>query len=100
MGRCPLGELEAYGIDLDTLRHMYEQWCEGVNKSELERTYLKRPQSHGKLFTSLVRTHLGHETERTSKLALERDAPRNEVERLRALLRQHKIDPGTGRPIE
>jgi len=94
-----VSELEDFGIDLTTLQQMYEQWCEGMNKSELERIYLNRPQSHGKLFTALVRTHLGHETERKSKLAIERDALEDEVERLRGLLRQHNIDPRSGGPL-
>lgn len=91
-----MGELSDYGIDLATLRRMYELWTEGAKKSDLERRFLNKPESHGKLFTSLVREHLGIETEKKSGLAAERDALEREVIRLRALLRQHNIDPMTG----
>jgi hypothetical protein len=94
-----MGELESYGIDISTLREMYELWCEGANKSELERRYLGRPQSHGKLFTTLVREHLGVETEQKSHLKAERDALSAEVVRLKGLLRENGIDPESGRPL-
>ncbi len=55
VGGVDVAELEDYGIDLDTLRAMLEDWRSGANKSELERRYLSRPESHGKLFTTLVR---------------------------------------------
>lgn len=70
---------------------MYDEWVRGANKSDLERRYLDRPQSHGKLFTSLVREHLGIETERRSGLAQERDELRRENTRLRELLSRHGI---------
>ena len=89
-----MADLAEYGIDLDTLRSMYDQWCAGAKKSELERRYLDRPQSHGKLFSTLVREHLGYETERRSNLASERDDLKREVRRLRELLVRHGIDPG------
>ncbi len=81
-----MASLDDYGIDLDTLRRMYREWKDGASKSSLEIKYLGKVESHGKLFTSLVRTHLGIETERRSKTALEN-------ERLRRLLRKHGIDP-------
>jgi len=88
-----MGELSDYGITKDVLREMYEAWCGGAKKSDLERRYLNKPESHGKLFTSLVREHLGKETEQKSPLAAERDALSAEVARLKALLRHHGIDP-------
>ena len=81
-----MASLDDYGIDKATLREMYERWKDGASKSSLEIKYLGKVESHGKLFTSLVRTHLGIETERRSKTALEN-------ERLRRLLRKHGIDP-------
>ena len=92
-----MADLADYGITLDTLRSMYEQWCAGAKKSELERRYLKQPQSHGKLFSTLVREHLGIETERRSNLTEERDELRREVRRLHSLLERHGIDPEVGR---
>lgn len=94
-----MGELDTYGIDISTLREMYDLWCEGAKKSELERRYLGRPQSHGKLFTALVREHLGVETERRSQLKAERDGLSAEVARLKALLRENGIDPESGQPL-
>jgi hypothetical protein len=44
-----------------------------ASKSTLEIEYLGRIGSHGKLFTSLVRTHLGIETERRSKTMIENE---------------------------
>jgi hypothetical protein len=94
-----MSDLAQHGIDLPTLRHMYEQWCAGAKKSDLERRYLNKPESHGKLFTTLVREHLGVETERRSTVATERDELKAEVARLTALLRRHGIDPLTGEPL-
>jgi hypothetical protein len=91
-----VGELSDYGIDAATLRRMYELWCEGAKKSDLERRFLNKPESHGKLFTTLVREHLGIETEKRSTLTAERDELRREVARLKALLRRHGIDPASG----
>ena len=62
-------------------------------RSDLDCRYLNKPESHGKLFTSLVREHLGMETLQKSPLAAERDALSAEVARLKALLRRHGIDP-------
>lgn len=65
----------------------------GQQGSDLERRYLNKPESHGKLFTLLVREHLGKETEQKSPLAAERGALSAEAARLKALLRHHGIDP-------
>ena len=86
-------DLDELGIDLATLRRMYELWKGGAKKSDLERQFLNKPESHGKLFTNLVRQHLGIETEQKSQLKIECDALDQEVTRLRALLRSHGIDP-------
>ena len=91
-----MNDLEAYGIDLETLRQMYQEWLDGAKKSDLERRYLNKPESHGKLFTSLVRRHLGVHTERKSAISVERDSLLAEVSRLRKLLRDHNIDPDAG----
>jgi hypothetical protein len=85
-----MGELAEYAVDLETLRRMYEEWGSGVPKSTLEARYLGRTSSQGRVFSTLVRKHLGIETERRSSLA-------EENARLRALLREHGIDPNTGR---
>jgi len=81
-----MASLDDYGIDKATLREMYERWKDGASKSSLEIKYLGKVESHGKLFSSLVRTHLGIETERRSKTVIEN-------ERLRRLLRKHCINP-------
>jgi hypothetical protein len=86
-------DLGSVGIDLTTLRLMYDEWCQGAKKSGLERRYLHKPESHGKLFTALVREHLGIDTERRSTLATQRDELQREVRRLRALLVEHGVDP-------
>ena len=88
-----MGELADYGVDLDTLRTMYDEWLAGAKKSHLERRYLDKPESHGKLFSSLVREHLGIETEQRSHLTDERDQLAAEVHRLTQLLRSHGINP-------
>jgi hypothetical protein len=87
------GELADYGITREVLEEMYDRWCQGAKKSDLERRYLDKPESHGKLFSRLVREHLGIETERKSHLTTERDELAREVARLNALLRRHGIDP-------
>lgn len=80
-------ELEDYGIDLATLRVMYEEWKSvGRSKSAIERRYLGKSTHHGKLFTKLVRDHLAIETQESSPL-------RAEVERLRQLLVANGIEP-------
>lgn len=80
-----MGDLKDYGIDLGTLERMYEEWRGGVSKSELERRYLDKPESHGKVFSSLVRRHLGIETEKRSPLSKENAS-------LKRILRSHGID--------
>lgn len=90
-----MGELADYGIDIATLRAMYDEWRAGAKKSHLERKYLDKPESHGKLFSSLVREHLGIETEQRSHLTDERDQLAAEVQRLTQLLRAHGIDAGS-----
>jgi len=79
--------LEDYGIDLETLKQMYAEFQAGANKSDLERRYLDRPQSHGKVFSTLVRRYLHVETEKRSSLS-------KENARLKAMLREHGINPG------
>lgn len=88
-----MGDLSEYGLDIATLREMYERWRAGATKSSLERDYLDAPQSHGKLFTSLVREHLGVETERRSSQSDRIAELEREVEHLRRLLRERGIDP-------
>ena len=87
-----MSELEDFGIDLDTLRVMLDEWRGGAKKSELERRYLNRPESHGKLFTTLVRRHLGIETERRSTQSARLAELESELARLRELLAAHGID--------
>lgn len=91
-------DLGDYGIDVETLEHMYLLWADGAKKSDLERRFLNKPESHGKLFSALVREHLGIETEQRSTLAAERNALRAEVTRLRSLLHAHGIDPDGATP--
>jgi len=79
-------ELRDYGIGIESLREMYEKWQQGETKSALEIEYLGKVESHGKLFSSLVRRHLGIETEKRSPSALE-------IARLRRLLVDNGIDP-------
>ena len=87
-----MSDLEAYGMDLEMLHAMHREWEEGASKSELERKYLGKPESHGKLFSSLVRRHLGIETEKESALSRENTE-------LRTILRAHGIDPRGARPL-
>ena len=71
---------------------MYDEWRAGASKSALERRYFDRGESHGKLFTALVKQELGVDTERASRLGEEIRLLREENARLRAeneaLLRQ------------
>lgn len=90
-----MAELSEYGIDIDMLRWMYDQWCAGAKKSSLERDYLAAPQSHGKLFSTLIREHLGIETEKRSGQSDHIAELEREVERLRRLLIKHDINPGS-----
>lgn len=91
-----MGDLDAYGITIETLRQMFDEWRGGAKKSDLERRYLNKPESHGKLFTSLVREHLGIETERKSASTGRIAELEAEVARLRRLLRERSINPDTG----
>ena len=86
-----MGELNDLGIDIDTLRTMYDQWCGGATKSSLERDYLEAPQSHGKLFSRLVRDHLGVETEKRSSQSDRIAELEREVERLNQILQSHGL---------
>lgn len=76
-------DLEEYGIDKETLQRMYSDWRAGASKSELERKYLGKGESHGKVFSSLVRRYLGIETERTHPLVKENERLTVEIERLK-----------------
>lgn len=81
-----------HGIDRNMVQRMYDEWCKGATKSDLERRYLDKPESHGKMFSSLVRQHLGIETERRSSQSERIRELEAENARLRALLRQHSIE--------
>ena len=48
-----MGDLSEYGITREVLQEMYDLWRQGAKKSDLERRYLDKPESHGKLFSSL-----------------------------------------------
>lgn len=91
-------DLDDLGIDIDVVREMYDRWRGGATKSELERRYLNAPQSHGKLFSSLVREHLGIETEHRSGQTARLAELELENRRLRALLVAHGIDPSSDVP--
>ena len=86
-----MAELEDYGITKARLQEMYEEFLGGVSKSELERRYLGKPESHGKLFSSLVSRYLGIDTERRSPQT-------KEIARLQALVRSLGGDPRRTRP--
>jgi adenylosuccinate lyase len=79
-------DLAEYGITIQTLQSMLEEWQRGVPKSTIERRYLGKSTHHGKLFTRLVREFLHVNTEHVHPLRLE-------VDRLRGLLVAHGIDP-------
>jgi hypothetical protein len=83
--------LEELGIDKATVQEMYERWKAGAKKSQLERDYLSKPESHGKLFTSLVREHLGVETERSSDQTRRLHRLETENRMLREVLTRHGI---------
>lgn len=40
-----MGDLSDHGVTLEVLQEMYDQWCEGAKKSDLERRYLDKPES-------------------------------------------------------
>lgn len=87
-----MAELADYGITEETLAQMYAEWQAGVPKSRLEEKYLKKTESHGTLFSGLVRRYLGKETERAHPLSAEVARLREENERLRQLLKRHAIE--------
>lgn len=80
-------DLEDYGIDLESLKRMYAEYLAGATKSGLELKYLDNTTGHGKVFSSLVRRYLHIETEKRSSLS-------KENARLKAVLRDHGINPG------
>jgi hypothetical protein len=77
-------DLDALGIDRATVEKMYADWQAGASKSALERRYLDKGESHGKLFTALVKQELGVDTERASPQRAEIQELRDENKRLRA----------------
>lgn len=83
MRAIPHVDLEDYGITEGTLRTMYEEWKAGAAKSDLERRFLGKGESHGKLFSSLVRRYLHIETEGTHPLVRENQRLTLEIEKLR-----------------
>ena len=91
-----MGELSDYSITREVLQETYDLWSQGAKKSDSDRRYLDKPESHGKLFSSLVREPLGRETERKSHLTAERDELVREVARQKAVLRWHGIDQASG----
>lgn len=80
-------DLEDYGIDLETLKRMHAEYLAGATKSGLELRYLNNTTGHGKVFSTLVRRYLHVETEKRSSLS-------KENARLKAVLREHGINPG------
>ncbi len=91
-----MGELSDCDITREVPQQMYALWFQVSKKSNLEWRYLEKSESHGKLVSGLVREYLDIETERKSYLTAECDEPVREVARLKALLRQHGIDPASG----
>ena len=76
-------DLDALGIDREGVQRMYDEWQAGASKSALERRYFDKGESHGKLFTALVKQELGVDTERASRLGEEIRLLREENARLR-----------------
>jgi hypothetical protein len=77
-------DLDALEIDRDGVQRMYDEWQAGASKSALERRYFDKGESHGKLFTALVKQELGVDTERASRLGDEIQLLREVNVRLRA----------------
>jgi hypothetical protein len=77
-------DLAALGIDRQTVDRMYAEWQAGASKSELERRYLGKGDSHGKMFTALVKQEFGVDTEHASPLRREIQRLREENNQLRA----------------
>lgn len=86
MPSATMVDLAALGIDRATVARMYAEWQAGASKSELERRYLGKGESHGKLFSALVRQELGIETERRSPLSARAAELEAELDRCRAEL--------------
>jgi hypothetical protein len=80
-----LPDLDALGIDRAVVEKMYAEWQAGAAKSALERRYLDKGESHGKLFTALVKQELGVDTERASH-------PREEIHRLREEIKELRAE--------
>lgn len=76
-------DLDALGIDRPLVQRMYDEWQAGASKSALERRYFDKGESHGKLFTALVKQELGIDTERASRQREELKSLREENARLR-----------------
>jgi hypothetical protein len=76
-------DLDALWIDRAFVQRMYDEWQAGASKSALERRYFDKGESHGKLFTALVKQELGVDTERASRLGEEIRLLREENARLR-----------------
>ena len=74
-----------------TARDMYKEWLGGKAKSDVELRYLGTSRAHGKRFSLIVKKHLGIDTEKQHPLTVEN-------ERLRTLLRAHRIDPDSDPP--
>ena len=70
-------------------RDMYDAWLSGVPKSDVELRFLGTSRAHGKRFSLIVERNLGIQTEQVHPLAAENA-------RLRALLKDHNIDPDDG----
>lgn len=77
-------DLDALGVDRTVVERMYEEWQAGASKNALERRYFDKGESHGKLFTALVKQELGVDTERASRLGEEIHRLREENARVRA----------------
>lgn len=94
--------MQRYGIDIPTLERMYLDWKDGgVPKSVVEARYLRTRRNHGKLFSKLVRTYLGIETQAKSAAAQRVEELEAEIEVLRNLLTENGVplpdiapDPG------
>lgn len=76
-------DLDALGIDRHLVERIYAEWQAGASKSALERRYFDKGESHGKLFTALVKQELGIDTERASRQREELQSLREENARLR-----------------
>ncbi len=89
-------DLDAIGLTHKTVERMYEEWKAGAAKSELERRYLGKGESHGKLFTALVK-QLGIDMEQPSALREQIERLREENVRLRAENEELRLGLDRGR---